>query len=724
MCMFPFFKALFFAIFVSSLPSYNKCVSFARSSKRSATGDHTNHSFHKRFEGPEHVFLGQQVSLPFPSGARLGKDLDARRSSGGVTFSYGMLLALSGDFFGAESPEAIVCTGPTRAEQIQRAEAIFNQWYLSTSSTALEFSDLVSAECRVVQSFVAAGFTSLSGYKYIQEKYNWRELYETGFALNNNWDHFSRVNVSPDEFLQCNKIAYTAFNLLAQQYACGASSASHACSELRNEQNLKLAYAALAFGHHFLTDAFSGGHTRVPRNQNAYKCHSVVAGMMINSQHNEDNYNGIWANIDGQKVQLFGDASLLLNPDEEHMIESAMKSGISEVSKAFQSGVTGSVDVTMFPVLAPESDQKTCSLFRVQKGSNSIEVRVAGSAVPGQCVYKAFDDCPTKLGWPVMFNAAEKAYTVVRTDKALFYANQNIDVLVRETVKEGSESLMVEILAQLMDCGSTCCSALTAYSEKVFSLPVASKKLIQNHPRTVTALLSKNPCISVPTREKLVPSTEKCRMYNVVNSYTTLKNLNSLWRPSTLDMLLDSHGEYIDSTRTVCSDYDTGSTVGMVVDFAACELSAVKGLAGQIVQRMNAKSAVLASVFETRAPRILMSQLQMEPYLLRENIQPLKSVVESDSSKILSIDLTFSTLIEAAIVDAWKKKNACQVGKDDFLYFFCLSFFFCFAGCSRHECCHWQSKSFPQWINVVDERRGSVDTSVPSTWLFCERKAC
>jgi hypothetical protein len=274
-----------------------------------------------------------------------------------------------------------------------------------------------------VQSFYAAGFSTKSGDDYNGIS-TW-EVLETSSLLQNNWDHFSKVNMNSStgaELIECNKIAYKAFNLLAQKYACGASKASLPCAVGRNEQNLKLAYAALAFSHHFLTDAFAGGHTRVPRNQDSYPCAvSITTGLLINSAHNEDNTNGVLATVGTTKVRLFGDTSLIFHLDEENIIELAMKKGISEAWNAFQKGEFGHVDDSIFPVVEADKKQMSCPLFTFNS-NNKIRIRTSPSPVDGVCNFQDMskNDCPdVPHTWKVLFDVESKMYVAVVTTKQI-----------------------------------------------------------------------------------------------------------------------------------------------------------------------------------------------------------------------------------------------------------------------------------------------------------------
>ncbi len=657
-----------FALFAASagLPLFNKCVSHNPSAKG------------KRFDAFEHMFLGESVCLQFPSGCVAGAELNFR-GAGKRTYSYGTLLALGGDFFGASWDSEVVCLGDSLSERVRRAHVIFDKFRLDTSAFPEAAAELVSAQCFVAQSFSAAGLdTSLAKDHMSEGMISW-ENEQTGLVLRHNWDHFGNVSMAARcaDVRWCNRLAYTAFNTLAQSFACGSHRAGQSCSVAGNVEDLRTAYAVLAFAHHFLTDAFAGGHQRVPRFQDSFPCRvTLTSELLINCEHNVDNMNGVWASVGGQAHLLRGDGSLAEQRAETALILNALKTGIAEVHRAFQSRRVGAVETErIFPRPLPDAKQAVCPRYTVND-QNKIAIQTSAVPQEGKCSFRTMtrDDCSD---WPhvppLRFDAEVGAYVGFPGSQSnAFYLTQNMEKLVVASVKAGRASLVVRVLATTLECGSSaCCEWLGHYAQRVFAvLPEQSKRAVQNHPSTVTNTLKRHHCISDETKRLLLPPTEICKMDNVIGAYGVLaERVNA---PSKLKVILDSQGQFIDASRVVCAEYVSSekSTVQGLIDKADCNLSRVKALIGQVVRQFNRQVSaesrdtnghndVLVDVFSGGEPRLIVDQGVASTFVLSSVLTPLLQATQSEKKQAMVIQQPFMSVVEAHIVQSWKEKGVC-----------------------------------------------------------------
>jgi len=142
-----------------------------------------------------------------------------------------------------------------------------------------------------------------------------------------NYDHFS----------PCNQRAYAIGHALALQQAAQAKATN-------DVKKLELAMKYEAMSHHFLTDAFSGGHIRVNRQLPVWMCGLKLGSLMVKSMHDEDSFFGVAVtNLNGQKWIAFGDGRYndRRNTKNREIAQTAVLASLNELLDAYTTGHTG-----------------------------------------------------------------------------------------------------------------------------------------------------------------------------------------------------------------------------------------------------------------------------------------------------------------------------------------------------------------------------------------------
>jgi hypothetical protein len=188
-------------------------------------------------------------------------------------------------------------------------------------------------------------FNSASSHSVTSKvKDQWAYAKSPGYAdmLSINVDHFGNEA----------KISYAIGHTLALEKAKEAFLLEQKGDRDGAVDVLNLAYAMDAFGSHYLTDLFSSGHLRTPRNglldvskslKNRAVGYTVTnVGLMANAMHDEDNYTGLWLkNGPGQVWKAYGDGSYfdVKSEDNREAIKDALQASVDEVYKAYQTGI-------------------------------------------------------------------------------------------------------------------------------------------------------------------------------------------------------------------------------------------------------------------------------------------------------------------------------------------------------------------------------------------------
>jgi hypothetical protein len=258
-----------------------------------------------QWEGGEHTYIGNQITLQFPAGFVQAGNYQLPLSNG-LKLTYGQILALGGDFYGLVDQPLVDDPAPPT-----RFLAAFNS--LATADVAAEATTILAImqiEIDAVNSAINAGKPAVTAYEALGDTLSakWNRVtgggvsdYEpwlpAGRYLNlakTNWDHFSPWSNS----------VYITAHAAAVAVAIKAG--------LQNSLDLlQLAYAMNAFADHYLSDMFSSGHMRTPRKQLYTSTKISSAGSLCSRfMHDEDCAQGLQvSNVAGTKWTAFGDKS-------------------------------------------------------------------------------------------------------------------------------------------------------------------------------------------------------------------------------------------------------------------------------------------------------------------------------------------------------------------------------------------------------------------------------
>lgn len=165
------------------------------------------------------------------------------------------------------------------------------------------------------------------------------------------YGYFDLLSNNVDHFEDAARISYGIGHTLALEEAKEAGELFKDGKQEEAIARLNMAYAKDAFSSHYLTDLFSAGHLRTPRDRllsladsrlrrlQGYTSSNV--GLMANAIHDEDNLLGLWVkDADGQVWNQFGDGSYfdIKSVDNRHAIREALQASIDEIFVAFETG--------------------------------------------------------------------------------------------------------------------------------------------------------------------------------------------------------------------------------------------------------------------------------------------------------------------------------------------------------------------------------------------------
>lgn len=242
----------------------------------------------RRFNSGEHVWLGARGVvralgiLRREHAIEIDRRLftDIRRREGDMTFDYGELVALSGDFY--ETPEDLFEEKPS-----------FASW-LYEETDIDDLREVFGEEL----AWIEQNHHERGGpYPEANIRLAWNAKAYVELALRN-VDHFGWHNV----------VAYCRHHAAALALAVEAGG--------RNDETFRRALFTNAFADHFLTDAFSAGHVRVPRAQ-------IIT----------------WAAAEGLGEKVAGSLSKLLHDQDGHIDVSSLHGGHDELTRDDDEGL-------------------------------------------------------------------------------------------------------------------------------------------------------------------------------------------------------------------------------------------------------------------------------------------------------------------------------------------------------------------------------------------------
>jgi hypothetical protein len=303
------------------------------------------------FESPEHILIGDNVTLQFPD-APQGKAGASLHLQNGLRLTYGEILTLSGDFYGVV--EAPIALGKTLAEQKQRFQNAYDTLAVDTHAVTEtpKLLTLVQAETNDIQQGMNQGENPTAVYARVNTDYNIQWNCITGGLCAADvpgvpQDVLRKIYVlKQGRYLQLADKDFDHFNVQAwQAYSAGhrlaLETAIHA-HQNNNALELEKAYAMNAFACHYLSDFFAPGHMRTPRLELYNTIFPATIGSILSGfMHKEDNKQGlVVSNHRGDTWKAYGDAYYLdtRNAKNRAILQEAMQTSADEIYAAFTTG--------------------------------------------------------------------------------------------------------------------------------------------------------------------------------------------------------------------------------------------------------------------------------------------------------------------------------------------------------------------------------------------------
>ncbi|HJU40827.1 MAG TPA: hypothetical protein VJ724_14750, partial [Tahibacter sp.] len=309
------------------------------------------------FESPEHEAFGDGLTFTRPDGSTFQQsppNVNYFQTAGGQPLSFGQILALAGDFYG--NPSQPISDGASPTDQQTRFTQAFNQLYqeqpVGGTYQAQNILAIMQAQSDAVSQAAAQ---ILAAYPKTQDA--WSQAY----SQTNDDDQFDirynlatgALDVSPwwasqGMYMQLAAVNWDHFG----SHAVAAYQAGHQVALLTAASGDYLrAYAMEAFACHFLTDLFSSGHLRTPR-QSLHTA-NPASDLCSRLMHDEDSYNGLVVqNANGDAWTAYGDKRLNdpVNVKNFGFAKMAVTTSLAEIAAAVTKGVSAAPFAALYLV--------------------------------------------------------------------------------------------------------------------------------------------------------------------------------------------------------------------------------------------------------------------------------------------------------------------------------------------------------------------------------------
>lgn len=301
-------------------------------------------------ESAEHIWIGDQVILQRPGGAKAAKGLsiltvaDQKFTN---TLRYGQIIALAGDFYGVLGHQISMAKPP---DQSAAFRAAWDSLAHGDPGELHEILEILREEVAAIDQVLAAD--AEGGGRKTEPSQVYAAL---GDSLSHRWNGATggsyRDWLPAGRYLRLAAENFDHFGRMAwAAYEAGHRVAREQAAEARKRSGdeaaamLDTAYAMNAFADHFLTDLFSAGHLRVPRKE-LYDALSGIgdlglafSGPLVRGMHNEDGWNGLTVrNGAGVEWVAFGDTRLLdsVSAKNRAQVVQAVQASVDDVWAAF-----------------------------------------------------------------------------------------------------------------------------------------------------------------------------------------------------------------------------------------------------------------------------------------------------------------------------------------------------------------------------------------------------
>lgn len=292
------------------------------------------------FAVSEHVTLGNELLLSFntdnPGRANIPLHLP-----NGLKMSYGEILSM-GDFYALiDKP---ISKGSTVSDRKARFLTAFHSF--ATAPAAIdEVNKLVGIskqESVIVNERMKNGESPEAVFKSISNEMGRQFNCATGGGCNENtwWAKPGRyLDVARDNYDHFGDNAIIAYQT-GHEAALDQALLAH---QTGDRSQLELAYAMNAFACHYLSDRFSAGHIRTPRNELAGNVTpDVVGSLLANYMHGEESAAGLHVhNKRNDRWISYGDWSYFNNNNEQNrlILRSTLQASVDDIYNTYRYGV-------------------------------------------------------------------------------------------------------------------------------------------------------------------------------------------------------------------------------------------------------------------------------------------------------------------------------------------------------------------------------------------------
>ncbi|RUR13645.1 phospholipase [Legionella sp. km772] len=322
---------------------------------------HANNA--KPFSLSEYWAAGQKVTLQFNTEEPAKTDIPLHLKNS-LTLNYADIISL-GDLYGILGRP--ISHGIDEKQRQRRFKDVFDS-FAKAPLAVHEVSDLnavIKEELQLVETGIRDGEPAEEIYQRIGNsigreincitgggcaQYGWW-LYPGRYLLLalEDFDHFSPNNI----------VVYTHGHQLALAQALKAKHSG-------NRSDLEQAYAMEAFAAHYLSDQFTAGHLRTPREElNQVVSPAVLGSLLASYMHQEENKYGIHVrNASGVQWVVYGDTSYFnpLNQVNRNMLLAALQESADELFATYYTGIAPEHFVALDMIPFPEPFYKEDNL--------------------------------------------------------------------------------------------------------------------------------------------------------------------------------------------------------------------------------------------------------------------------------------------------------------------------------------------------------------------------
>lgn len=291
------------------------------------------------FSLSEYWTAGQKVSLQFNTEEPAKTDIPLHLKNS-LTVTYADIISL-GDLYGILGRP--ISHGIDEKQRQTRFKDVFKSFAKNPLAVheVSELNAVIKKELQEVESGVRDGESAEEVYKRIGNdigrqincitgggctQYGWW-LYPGRYLLLalEDFDHFTPNNI----------VAYTHGHQVALEQAIKAKYSG-------NRSDLEQAYAMEAFAAHYLSDQFTAGHLRTPKEElNQTITPAVLGSLLASYMQQEENKYGIHVrNASGMQWVVYGDTSYFnpLNQVNRNMLLSTLQQSADELFNTYYTG--------------------------------------------------------------------------------------------------------------------------------------------------------------------------------------------------------------------------------------------------------------------------------------------------------------------------------------------------------------------------------------------------